>query len=589
MNTATSARVSTWVQRLTGLAVAVTLVASAVPTATAKPSVPELVKAAKNPTYIRDRLARYPRVSIGIDGKRITPDVQAMLSHIRKAVDHIDRVYWDQISPDGHGQLSTLATSDATAAVHLADLMRIHYGVWDRHSNDVPFIGQDPRPRGANFYPTDLSRQGFEDYVTKHPSRAPGLWSPYSVVRRKGKDLVATPYSKAYAKDLTTASKALEAAAAAYKCSPAANTPEGQIACPCADLAKFLKSRAKSLMTDEYRESEMLWVGSALCPLDVAIGPYEFYEDRLLGLKTAFMGIVSLRDDKESGRFIQLQQHGDGLFKNLPLTSSTKGRFLRTKASPITVADALYTGGDARSGYQVRAYLLPNDEIVRETRGTKNVILRNVVKAKFDTVTKVVARRLFTTKWFKKLSFRAYFDILLTWQLAHSVVPGKIVLPNKSTTTAQQQLRQRHTIINLVKGESVALVNWFYLLDKGVVKGNPAEMAVTYLAQLFDSARMTGTSPQSVAKIIIYNYLAQKWVVRYNGQSQTFELNPPALRAAVRSLASETLEILARGDYDGAGRMLVEYGIMPAELRAKMAQLSDVPLDIWPRYTSMPK
>jgi hypothetical protein len=141
----------------------------------------------------------------------------------------------------------------------------------------------------------------------------------------------------------------------------------------------------------------------------------------------------------------------------------------------------------------------------------------------------------------------------------------------------------------MVKGEVMALVNYFYLLDKGVL-GNKdeAKLAVTYLAQLFDSARLAASAPQTVAKTIIYNYLAREWVLRYSPRQQTFEVNPPAMRKAVRKLAAETLEILGRGDYDGAGRLIVEYGIMPAEMRSKMQQLADLPLDIWPRYTSLP-
>ena len=54
-----------------------------------------------------------------------------------------------------------------------------------------------------------------------------------------------------------------------------------------------------------------------------------------------------------------------------------------------------------------------------------------------------------------------------------------------------------------------------------------------------------------------------------------------------RSLDSAALEVLARGDYDGAGRMIVEYGIMPGEMREKLGELVDLPLDVRPRYTSM--
>ena len=59
------------------------------------------------------------------------------------------------------------------------------------------------------------------------------------------------------------------------------------------------------------------------------------------------------------------------------------------------------------------------------------------------------------------------------------------------------------------------------------------------------------------------------------------------MRDAVHKLAAETLQILARGDYDGAGHLLVQYGIIPGEMQGKLGELTDVPLEILPRYYSM--
>jgi hypothetical protein len=327
---------------------------------------------------------------------------------------------------------------------------------------------------------------------------------------------------------------------------------------------------------------------STTCPLDMVIGPYEYYEDRLVGLKTSYEAIVTYRYDRETARFKQLLTHHDGLFENLPLSPVLRRRIERAKPSPITIADALYTAGEARAGYQIRAFRLPNDEVVRRSKGSKKFILRNVVKAKFDHLIKPVAAKIFSKKDLKNVSFDAYFDVLLTWQMAHGLLPGNIALPDRSKATVRQRLRERYTIIDALRGEAIALLNYFYLLKKGALpKGSAAKMATTYLATLFDYARLAAGAPQTVAKTIIYSYLRQHWVFRYAPRSQTFEVNSAVMENAVRQLVAETIEILTRGDYDGAGRLIVDYGIMPAEMRQKLVELAELPTDIRPTYTTM--
>ena len=569
------------VSRSLGVVLSVILLGTSGP-AEAKTDVVTLVKSATSATEITRRLKRYVPVKLGLPMAKIAKDIRPLLAPLKRASDHIDAIFWQQASADGARLLRELLGSKAPAAVGLARMMKIHYGVWDRHHNDEAFIGNQPRPAGANFYPADLSRREVEDRIKRKYALAEGYYSPYTVLVRKGDKLVAVPYRQAYRKDLAAAATDLREAAASYRCSPSGANP-----CPCAALAKYLEARAKSFGNDDYRTSEFLWMQATTCPLDIVIGPYEYYEDRLMGLKTAYEAIITYRNDVETKRFAKFLPHDNGLFLNLPVSAQVRERFQRIKATPITVADVLYTAGDARAGYQIRAVHLPNDPAVRKARGTKKFIFRNVVKAKFDTLVKPVAKKLFSPKYLKKLSFKAYFNMLLMWQLAHQVVPGKIVLPDKTRTTARQRLRERYDIVNYLKGEAIALLNYFYFRKQGVLaKGQDAQMAVTYLASLFDTVRLARGSPSSLAKTIMYNYLAHEWVFRYNSRTKTFEVNADMMSKAVRKLSAEALDIIARGDYDGAGRLVVEYGIVPPEMRQKLAAMSALPVDISPQYVT---
>ncbi len=568
--------------QLTRLVLVGSLVASS--SSLARPDVDplDLLNRAPAPEVLDAQLKRFAPAEIGVDPARIPPVIAVMLPHLVKASNHIDTIFWEQVSTEGRLMHEALKQSKLPGAEALATLMAMHYGPWDRFANDRPLIAGLPRPAGANLYPADMSRGELDAWLDKNPDAAETLKSPYTVVRRKSGSLTAVPYSTAWLETLKHAADSLRQASAAYTCAPATRKNGG---CECDGLVKFLQARADSLLNDNYRSSELEWVESKSCPLDIAIGPYEFYEDRLLGQKAAFESIITLRDDEASKRFAALATIAPAMVGKLPVSEAVLSRLQPVPQAAITIADLLYTAGDARAGYQMRAYLLPNDEAVRVTRGQKHVILRNVVRAKFDALVQPLAKRVLEAKTLAHLSFDAYFDILLAWQLSHAVVTGPISLPDGTTTTSRQLLRERYTIIEGVKGEALSLWNYLQLADAGHINDkNGEKLAATYLASLFDAARQATDSPQAIARTIVYNVLSSEWVLRYHPMTQTFEVHPPALREATKKLASEALDILARGDYHGAGRLIVQHGIMSGEVRQKLASLSDLPLEIRPVY-----
>src|ERR1035441_8478049 len=91
------------------------------------------------------------------------------------------------------------------------------------------------------------------------------------VIRRSNdKRLGIVPYSSAYSPELRqAASLLLEAAALTDN----------------ASLQKFLTLRAGAFYSNDYYASDLAWMDLD-APLDVTIGPYETYNDELLGYKT---------------------------------------------------------------------------------------------------------------------------------------------------------------------------------------------------------------------------------------------------------------------------------------------------------------
>ena len=81
------------------------------------------------------------------------------------------------------------------------------------------------------------------------------------------------------------------------------------------------------------------------------------------------------------------------LERNLPIPDEYKNLDRGTSQSPIRVADELLATGDTRAGVQTLAFNLPNDERVRQAKGSKKVMLKNVIRAKYDGILVPIARR----------------------------------------------------------------------------------------------------------------------------------------------------------------------------------------------------
>src|SRR5437867_12238694 len=102
---------------------------------------------------------------------------------------------------------------------------------------------------------------------------------------------------------------------------------------------------------------------------------------------------------------------------NLPIPDEHKN-LKRKFESPIRVVQEIYTAGDARRGVQTAAFNLPNDEFVREKKGSKKVLLKNVMDAKFRQSGRPIALRILDPSLVDLLTFDGFFNHVLFHELS---------------------------------------------------------------------------------------------------------------------------------------------------------------------------
>lgn len=518
-------------------------------------------------TALKERLDAYATVEIGVPWDALAAGDRAVLKQLYMAAAVMDELFLRQVdiaNVDLREEIERGGDGD------LVRFFRINFGAWDRLAGDEPVIRDAPKPLGAGFYPADVTRQEFEDWLSNHPSERQSFESNFTVIRRgRENGLKAVPYSVEYGELLEKAAGHLNGAAELTKNK---------------SLADFLRLRAEAFMTDDYFESDMAWMDIRDNVLDVTIGPYEVYEDNLFNYKAAFEAFVCIRDPEESRKLDGLKKYLLNMEKNLPIEDGYKN-LERGLQSPISVVDVVFTAGDTKAGVQTIAFNLPNDERVREAKGSKKVMLRNICRAKFDKILKPIASRVVSPELLPLVTFDAYFNHILLHEFSHGLGPGRIVLEDGTETTVNKALRETYSALEEAKADVVGLYNMFYLIDEGFFgKEFERQAAATFLAGFFRSVRFGAGAAHGRANMTTFNYMKERGAYRLDSSTGLWSLDFGRSREVVRELSNKILMLQARGDYDGTKAFLDRYGVTGEDVKESLAGLGGIPVDIEPVF-----
>jgi len=531
-------------------------------------SPPEAATASTYP--YREAIDKFAMVDMPVDLSFLSDSELRVLSKLGELARVIDALYLNQVYAGNPEVRAAIAASDSPQKDETLTLFDIHFGPWDSLNEDKAFFGRSPRPAGAGVYPTDLTKEEFQQWIADHPEDRQAFESGYTVIRREADGLVAIPYRSYYHDHIQRAAELME---------EAAELSENE------SLKSFLELRAKAFRSDEYRESEMAWMdldGS----IEVAVGPYEVYMDRLMGLKTFFEIFITVRNPEETAKLERYKGYLPEFERNLPLPDEHKN-MKRGSESPLAVVDQVGSGGDARPGVQTVAFNLPNDEVVREQKGSKKVLLRNVMQAKFEQILLPIGQQILDESQRDLLDFEWFFNEVLFHELSHGLGPGTIEVDGRSTTVGAV-LQETYPKIEEGKADIMGMYNLLYLMNKGeMAQDAKPKLIATYFAGLFRSMRFGIHEAHGAGAAFQYNLLAEKGAFTFDPDKGTYLVDVDAVESAITEMLGDVCMIQALGDYDAAVAYLARYAVETPEVTTALAKLFEIKVDIWPSYPSL--
>jgi hypothetical protein len=522
---------------------------------------------------VEDRLKQLPKTVIDYDRSLLTDNEKQVVAKLIEASKSIDEIYWRQVSEENPALRTRLEAQAGRSARDRAgyDYFIANKGRWDRLAQDEPFIAPfgaaGHKPEGAAFYPAGLTKEEMERYIAAHPEQKDALQGLFTVVRRQGDRLVTIPYSVHYREFLEPAAARLREAAALTD---------------NASLRDYLTKLADAFFKDNYRESDIAWM-DLNGPLEVVIGPYEVYEDALFNWKAAFESFINVVDRPETDKLAVYAQHLPGMERNLPIPDEHKNPNRGTE-SPIRVVQEIYTAGDARRGVQTAAFNLPNDEVVREQKGSKKVLLKNVMDAKYRMSGYPIAMRVLDPAQRNLLNFDAYFNFVLFHELSHGLGPGLITQPNGERVDVRFLLKDTYSAIEECKADVLGVWNILYAIDNNLhMTFTPAQLFATYAGLHFRSMRFGIDEAHGRGTAVQWNWLREQGAIVPKSDG-TFTVDMTKMYPAIKSLATELLMLQATGDYARAQRLLTKYGVSTPEIESVTKRLTDIPVDITPVF-----
>ncbi|HYH07216.1 MAG TPA: NUDIX hydrolase [Thermoanaerobaculia bacterium] len=351
-------------------------------------------------------LAKTETIRLAPDLSRLTPLEQAALKDLLEVGSIMQKLYEVSRHHEALTALDRLRVVDVSQGQpkrtqNLLQLYRLFQGpiastLDNQREPFLPVVAQVP---GRNVYPLDATKEEIEAYLAAHPGMRDEILAERTVVRRatrnnlgtdvstlqafalirllhpgllerlRGmmdaggdpKSFYAVPYPVAYPDQLVEAYNYLMRAASTVQASDA-------------EFARYLRNRARDLITNDYESGDASWVTGRFQRLNAQIGAYETYDDALYGVK-AFHGMSILLTDEKATADLRKALGGlQAIEDALPYENQKRVR----EDISIGVYDVIADFGQARGTNT--ATILPNDALFSRRYGRTIMLRQNIMK-----------------------------------------------------------------------------------------------------------------------------------------------------------------------------------------------------------------
>ena len=527
---------------------------------------------------------------------RLAPDLSHLTAGERTAVAkllQVGQIFQDIYELQRHrSALTARATLEKATDAQSKDLLtlyRLNQGpiATTLENTREPFLAVDPAPPGKNVYPWDLTEKEFESYIGAHPDERAALTHLRHVVRRAdaatlARDLAALarhpvldglhlglktklmrlsrapnravlyalPYSVAYADESVRAHRLLHEAADA-------------VAGDDEQFARFLRNRARDLLTDDYEAGDASWLKGRFKHLNAQIGAYETYDDELLGTRAFYSLSVLATRVEESAALRKALQGMQALEESLPIDRHKKV----IEDIPVGVYDVIADFGQARGGNT--ATNLPNEGYLVERYGSIILLRANIMR---DPDIVGGSNRNWSSAMSREVHADLTADANFYRTLWHEV--GHYLGPDQTRDNREfdAALGPDASLFEEMKADLVSLFVGKELLARKYF--TEAQLRSHYAGGIFrvlQNNKPRRQQPYNMMQLMQWNWFLDRGVLRFDRTSGTMSIDYGRYHDAVRDLLKEVLALQDSGDKAAASAFIDKWSTWDDALHGRTA------------------
>jgi len=459
-----------------------------------------------------------------------------------------------------------------------------------------PFLPVVPTVPGKNVYPWGVKKEEIEAFMAAYPNKRgqimdlrsvvristsknaagdlatlhkypvldvlhPGLKESLVVISRSGgtpkikrnddESFYAVPYSIAYADQLIKAHGLLnEAAELLHKDDE--------------EFARFLRNRARDLLSDDYESGDAAWVTGRFKNLNAQIGSYETYDDELYGVKTFFgLSLLATRP-QETAALRQAMKGLQALEDSLPYEQHKKVR----EDIPVGVYDVIADFGQTRGGNT--ATILPNESYLARRYGRTILLRANIMRdrAIFESTNRTLAAAV-GEEQAKALTNDGNFYRTLWHEVGHYLGVDR----TKDDRDLDEALQDNGNTMEEMKADLVSLFVAEALRKQGYY--TEAQLRSVYaggILRVLQNNKPRRDQPYQTMQLMQWNFFLENGLLSFDARTGLMRIHYDKYHDVVGKLLKKVLDVQYQGDKAGSDRFIDQYAVWRDDLHGVVAK-----------------
>ncbi|WP_241758843.1 NUDIX hydrolase [Pyxidicoccus parkwayensis] len=567
---------------------------TALATHAAQPAAPALPPGYWPEEKVAEILAKTEEVRLAPDLSNLSPDEQAAVKDLLEVGQLLQVIYETSRHHQAltsHAKLQALdkKLGSPKRTQDLLTLYRLYQGPIASTLTNAreAFLPVDPQVPARNVYPPDATRAEVDAYLAAHPEQRDALMDELTVVRRAtadnlrqdlkvlqtnpvldtlhlglredlqarakkpdAKSLYAVPYSVAYAPELVKAYGLLMRAASRLDASDG-------------ELARYLRNRARDLLSNDYESGDASWVTGRFKHLNVQLGPYETYDDALYGVK-AFYGVSVLLLNEQATAELRKRMGGlQGVEDALPYPAKKRIR----EDIPVGVYEVIADFGQARGTNT--ATILPNDPLYSRRYGRTILLRENIMKnPDLFAADERIWRTATADAHAKDLTSEGNFQRTLWHEVGHYLGPDR----DTKGRTLDVALEDYADAMEEMKADLVSLFALHAFAKNGSLDAASLRaVQASGIRRTLQNVRPREDQPYQRMQLVQFNWFLDHGLIRADPKTARLTIQYDKYLDTISSLLKEVITLQHTGDKAATAKFFERWSTWTPELHDVLA------------------